>query len=54
MNEFWEMVSKWDQIGQGFVLLAIVWIVCQTIYYSSKYVAVWFRGWPDRDIFEED
>ena len=54
MNEFWDIVNKWEPLGQGLFFLAAIWIVCQCIYYSSKYMAVWFRGWPDRDVFEED
>ena len=53
MSQFWEIISKWEPFGQGIFFLSIFWAFCQAMVYTSKYIAVAIKGWPD-NIEEEE
>lgn len=53
MNKFFEIVGKWDMLGQWVFFLAVVFGLYWTVATLGWYITVWVRGWPP-DYFDSE
>lgn len=54
MSSFWEIVSGWPPLGQGFFLLLVIGGFIALIKSFFRYMAVIRHGWPPEGKFPEE
>jgi len=47
MEHFWDIISKWEPLGQGVFFLIIVSVLVLLVKTAFFYVSVLLRGWPE-------